>query len=554
MPPPIAPAARLRADLDALADAVGAARFGLASEEQAERHRTRDEVVTVLHSYLIPRLGDPAAPLLVVVAGPTGSGKSTVVNSLAGREVSRPGALRPTTREPVVWCHVTHAERYARIGEVECRVVPDDHPLLTDITLVDTPDLDSYVVDHRRVTGEVLQHADVVVFLTSAQRYADAVPWSVLNEVDRRGSLILYVLNRLSRRSAGAVSDYTALLRRHGLEPGSVLTIQEQRVRGDAGVLPAKSVRRLADEIDNVARDRVEVLDRVTAGATAYAVEAARTTVTALQRQEQERDGLEAIVERAYADGLAELTRELDRGTLIRAEVVDRWAERVGTGDVARWMRGTASWVRGTLDRISGQPRAVVTQLESEARHELAAAVGSRLDRAARAVATGWEVDPAGRDLLTADLGRAGEDSVPETEAMIDAWLASLTAMVETEAPGRFRAARVTSTGVNAAAIGTILALLASTGGLTGAEVGVAGAAAAAQQGILEHILGKAAAASLAGAAGEGLVASIESVFEAEAGRYRRVLDAAVDPPETAQRILEAVAVVEAESERFHAR
>lgn len=553
MPPPIAAAARLRADLDALADAVGAARFGLASGDQERRHDLRDEVVRGLRSYLIPRLGAPEAPLLVVVAGPTGSGKSTVVNSLAGREVSRPGPLRPTTREPVVWCRPADADRYSQIGGVACRVVTDDHPLLADIAVVDTPDVDSYVVEHRRITTEILQHADVVVFLTSAQRYADAVPWDVLGEVDRRGSLVIFVLNRLSRRSSGAVSDYGALLRRHDLEPDPIFTIQEQRVRGEAAVLPAKSVRNLYERLTDVAANRSEILRGVTERSAAYAASSARAVAAEVAAQQKEREALGAVVDRAYADAFTELTGELDRGALIRSEVVERWSERVGTGDVARWMRGTASWLKGAVDRISGQPSAVVSQIEREARRELTSAVGTRLDRAARAVAIGWEVDPAGRDLLTTDLRRTGAESVLDTEATIDEWLAGLTAMVENEAPGRFRAARVASTGVNAAAVGTILALLASTGGLTGAEVGVAGAAAAAQQGILEHILGKAAASSLAGAARDGLLSSIQSVFEAEAGRFHRILAAATDEMAVAERIGQAAATVEAESERFHA-
>ena len=532
---------------------MAAVGLGLASEAQGERQAHRDEVVRVLRSYLIPRLGDPAAPLLVVVAGPTGSGKSTVVNSLAGREVSRPGPLRPTTREPVVWCHREEQGRYATIGGVECRVVADDHPLLTELTVVDTPDIDSYVADHRRVTTEVLQHADVVVFLTSAQRYADAVPWEVLGEIDRRGSLVLFVLNRLGRRSSGAASDYSALLRRHGFDADTILAIQEQRVKGEAGALPAKSVRKLSDRLNDLAAERATVLKAVTQAASAYAVAAARAVAGEVEDQDAERQALHAVVDRAYEDAFVELESELDRGTLIRSEVVGRWSERVGTGEVARWMKGTASWLRGALDRISGQPVAVVDQLHDEARQELSAAVGGRLDRAARAVATGWEVDPAGRDLLTADLRTTGADTLGEAEATIDQWLASLTAMVESEAPGRFRAARVASTGVNAATVGTILALLASTGGLTGAEVGVAGAAAAAQQGILEHILGKAAASSLAGSARDGLVASIRTVFESEARRYHRILDAATDEIDAADRIRAAAAVVEAESERFHA-
>ena len=556
MPPPIARAARLRADLDRLADAVAAAGFDLASTDQGERRRRRDELVTVLRSYLIPRLGDPQAPLLVVVAGPTGSGKSTIVNSIAEGEVSRPGPLRPTTRQPVVWCHRRHAARYHRIGTVECKVVADDHPLLEDLTIVDTPDIDSYVAEHRAMTVEILHHADVVVFLTSAQRYADAVPWEILGSVDRRGSEILYVLNRLSRRASGAISDYTALLRRHGLggdEPG-VLPVQEQRVRGEAAALPSKAISRLTAELREIAGRREEAMAAITARAVGYSVAEAQAVADEVHAQHEERLRLEAVVDRVYADAMDELTAELDRGTLIRTEVVERWSERVGTGDVARWIRGSASWLKNVADRLSGQPAAVVDRIENEARRELSDAVTVRLQRAARSVATAWEIDDAGRALLTPDLRVAGPETADQTEAVIDRWLASLASLVEAEGPRRLRAARVASTGVNAAAVATILAVFAATGGLTGAEFGVAAGAAAAQQGILEHVLGQAAARSLSGAARDTFLASVGEMFAAEAGRYLRVLDVASDPLDVAQEIRDTAAVVAVASEEFHAQ
>lgn len=553
MPPPIARAARLRADLDRLGDEVAGAAFGLKSSEQDERRARRDELVGVVRSYLIPRLGDPEAPLLVVVAGPTGSGKSTVVNSLAEREVSRPGPLRPTTRQPVVWAHPEHADRYREIGSVAAKVVADPHPLLADLTIVDTPDIDSYVADHRLVTLEILAHADVVLFLTSAQRYADAVPWEVLSGIDRRGSVVLYVLNRLSRRSSGAVSDYSALLRRRGLAFDEVYAIQEQRVRGEAAILPAKAVSKVTERLRALAGDRANVLRDVTERATRYVVAAAEEVAVSVEEQEEERLRLEAVVENSYADAMAELTGELERGTLIRQEVVERWSERVGTGEVARWVKGSASWLRDVADRLTGQPAAVVDAMEREARRELVDAVSTRLDRAARSVATAWDVDDTGSSLVTPDLRVASEEAREEAAVMVDEWLASLTRMVEEEAPGRFRAARVASTGVNAAAVGTILAVFAATGGITGAEMGVAAGAAAAQQGILEHVLGRAAARSLSGSAQSGLLESLGRAFEIEAARFRHVLSAATDPVELAGRIREAAEAVEVESERFHA-
>ncbi|MFP3915551.1 MAG: GTPase, partial [Actinomycetota bacterium] len=546
-------AARLRADLDRLADEVSRIGYGLASVHQDERRLRRDQLGQVLRSYLIPRLGDLDAPLLVAVAGPTGSGKSTLVNSLAGADVSRPGPLRPTTRQPVVWCHTLETERYREIGSVPCRVVGDEHPLLEDLTLVDTPDIDSYVADHRRITAQILRHADVVVFLTSAQRYADAVPWGVLEEVDRRGSVLVYVLNRLSRRASGAVSDYRALLRRRGLEPGDVHTIQEQRVRGEEGALPPRSISHLADTLRAMAASRRQVLAGVTARATSYAVGEAERVAADVEAQDDERLRLEEVVRGTYAGAMEELTAELDRGALVRTEVVERWSERVGTGDVARWVRGSATWLRNVVDRVAGRPDTVVDQIDREARRELSLAVETRLDRAARAVVTAWEVDEAARALVTPDLRRMGEETRGSIEATVDRWMAALTRMVEEEAPGRFRVARVASTGVNAAAVATILAMFAATGGLSGAEMGVAAGAAAAQQGVLEHLLGRAAARSLSGSARDLLLTSIGEIFDAEADRYRRVLAAATDPPEVSGAIREAAGRVETESESFHA-
>ncbi len=553
MPPPIARAARLRADLDRLADHVAAVEFGISSPEQSSRRARRDELVGVIQSYLIPRLGDLDAPLVVALAGPTGSGKSTILNSLAGSEVSRPGPLRPTTRQPVVWCHQREESRYQTLGGVECVVVGENHPLLTDLTLVDTPDIDSYVSDHRRIATTVLRQADIVVFVTSAQRYADAVPWEVLGEVDRRGSLVVYVLNRLSRRAAGAISDYAALLRANGLEPEPIYTIQEQWVRGESGSLPPRSVRNLGRRLEELAANRVEVLGDATRATVAYSVQTAGSVADDVDRQDEERSRLAAVVAGTYGDAFDELTGELVRGRLIRAEVVQRWGERVGTGEVARWVKGSTSWLRAAADRVTGRPATEVEELGSEARRELVAAVAARLDRAARAVAVGWEVDTAGRQLVTADLRVAAEGTRQELKATIDRWLSGLTHLVEAEAPGRFKTARVASTGLNAAAVATIVALFASTGGLTGAEMGVAAGAAAAQQSILEHLLGRAAAGSLAGAARDSLVGSVRQVFDLEAERFTRILATAADPVSAGARIREGARVVESSSEIFHA-
>ncbi|RXS65202.1 hypothetical protein EST54_19640, partial [Streptomyces sioyaensis] len=96
---------RLLDALSVLRDRVDAARFPLPLRGAARARRNRAELLAQLDDYVIPRLRSPQAPLLAVIGGSTGAGKSTLVNSLVGRRVSEAGVLRPTTRTPVLVCH-----------------------------------------------------------------------------------------------------------------------------------------------------------------------------------------------------------------------------------------------------------------------------------------------------------------------------------------------------------------------------------------------------------------------------------------------------------------
>ncbi|MGI5352451.1 dynamin family protein [Streptomyces sp. CA-250714] len=91
--------------LTALRERVAAARFPLPLPGAERARRSRDELLAQLDDYLVPRVRTPEAPLLAVIGGSTGAGKSTLVNSLVGRKVSEAGVLRPTTRTPVLVCH-----------------------------------------------------------------------------------------------------------------------------------------------------------------------------------------------------------------------------------------------------------------------------------------------------------------------------------------------------------------------------------------------------------------------------------------------------------------
>ncbi len=225
------------------------------------------------------RLEAPVDDLLVVLVGPTGSGTSSVLNAIAGREVSRPGVLRPTTSRPVVWTRADRARRYRHHGLPgvdDVSVVPGEAPILDRLTFVDAPDPDSLVTDHAVAVAALVGVADLVVPITTPARYADAVPWDVVRRIHHLGIPAMPVLNRVRDDREGRLQVghlcARAALDDVVIEPDEVLRLRE---RPGIGVRPG-DVAELVDVLAEVGRDDAdEVAELARHGAAADAIEAA---------------------------------------------------------------------------------------------------------------------------------------------------------------------------------------------------------------------------------------------------------------------------------------
>jgi hypothetical protein len=543
----------LQATLARLAGLVAAAvprAPGPGDQSQDRRRR----LAWQLDDYLLPRVRDLEAPLVCILLGSTGAGKSSLLNGLVRHQVSPSGVVRPTTMRPVVLLAPGQTDAFmagrvlAALAEADRLQLVVHERAFPEIALVDAPDVDSVEAANRKAADELLQAADLCLFITTAQRYADAVPWEFLRRAKARGVPLLVVVNRLPRRAA----DREAVLRdcRRRFEEagfghagpggrdlpllGVVEGARDPAVDGldPAAIEPVRA--RLADlsaDASALAAVKAQALRGALAGLPATVDEVARD----LEADRLRAAALRAAVERAYATEHGRLQDRLAGGDFLRGEVMRSWQEFVGVGDVSRWLSSGVGRVRSWLARrfqpARGAPE--LQRTKERAFDELVAALVRHADVAAGNAATGWAADPAGALLLDDHPGLWGHGPELEAEAraLLTEWLGRLTRMVEERGQSRRAFAFVTSLGVNAIGVVAMLAVFAHSAGLTGGEVAIAGGTAVLNQKLLEALIGEAAVLDIVRDAERDLRRTLRTALDRDAARFLDLLEERVAAP-----------------------
>ncbi|MFJ2640916.1 GTP-binding protein [Streptomyces sp. NPDC087511] len=336
VPPPLVEAyvpsgGPLRPRLDALRELVGLSRARLDGATLAEAGRVLDEAAA--------RQRLSSRHTVVAIAGATGSGKSTLFNTLAGAQISDTGLRRPTTAAPLACSWTDGAagllDRLAIPGRLRRRPqqgAADSDEALQGLVLVDLPDHDSAATEHREQVDRVLALVDAVIWVVDPEKYADAALHErYLRPLAGHAEITFVVLNQIDRLPGDAADQVLDDLRRlldedgmalgeHG-EPGATVM--------SLSALTGEGVNELREVLGRFVQERTAAARRLSADVDAAAARLRPVYVA------EGRPGLGERAREEFADRLAEAVGAAAAGQAAERE----WRRNAGRACGTPWLR-----------------------------------------------------------------------------------------------------------------------------------------------------------------------------------------------------------------------
>jgi len=235
--------AGVRGRLAALDEALELAAPRLDAELLADARAVREKAEE--------RLARGDEVVVAAFAGGTGTGKSSLFNAVAGRQLSEVGVRRPVTTDVVAWA-VGDPRATAGVLDwlgVAHRYHTEPTPIAPEgLVLLDLPDQDSVAAGHRAVSAAFVERVDVLVWVVDPLKYAQrSLHDGELRELVLHADVQVIVLNQVDRLSReerkGVLADLQRILAEEGL--GRARLLATSAVTGE-GVADLRAL--LADE------------------------------------------------------------------------------------------------------------------------------------------------------------------------------------------------------------------------------------------------------------------------------------------------------------------
>ena len=513
----------LLAALEGLGEQVRDLSLPLEVSDVGAARRLSREIADQLDDYVLPRVRRIDAPALAVVGGPTGAGKSTLVNSLVGHRVSAAGVLRPTTRSAILaynpadnaWFEnrrvLPSLGRTTGVSSDPANLQLAPSPSMpVGLAVLDAPDIDSIVTANRELATQLLAAADMWLFVTTAARYADAVPWDFLRVAVTRGTAVAIVLDRIAPEAVAEVRAHLAtMLTEQGLG-GAPLFVVHETTPVDA-LLPPGAVDMIRQWLHGIAGDaavRTAVVRHTLNGAVRSLGARVFLLAAASDAQAETAARLRREVDQAYDVAVARVETASGDGSLLRGEVLARWQEFVGTGELTRALDPKVRRPHQPGDELAGALGAGVEAL-------LRAAADEAAERAAEA----WHDDPAGSVLVGEDDLRHSSPGLPEAAGLaVRDWQGGVLDLVREHGQSKRVSARHPAFGVERLVLLVMIVMFAPNDEFVAGEV--AGGTGALTQEILEAVLDDQAVPGLVASARTDLHRRLAELLDGERRRF----------------------------------
>ncbi len=367
------------------------------------------------------RLGHGTHHAVVAIAGPTGSGKSTLFNAVAGGELSAPGLRRPTTAAATAAVWGPDIEPLLRWLEIPSAHPAPDSSLsasagddLDGLVLVDLPDHDSIERSHQLEMERLTDLSDLLLWVTDPQKYADASVHAYLRDLAGQDAAVIVVLNQIDLLTPDeletCLAELTGILRSDGLEHVTVLPVSAADGTG---------VEQLRARLADVVASRRAAVDRAVLAVAAVArdLDGALDLDLPTSGATGERRRLTAeVAAAAGADSACDAVAASHRrmATLRTGWPVTRWVSAVRR-DPLRTLRATGQPAAPPVAIGPGtpQPDPSEPQVVSVDGARIRAAVRTYVEQAVPAQSATWQA--AGREAAARHgetLARAAQQSV----------------------------------------------------------------------------------------------------------------------------------------------
>ncbi|WP_309131605.1 dynamin family protein [Brevibacterium sp.] len=435
------------------------------TDDSPEGRRLHRQLSSELTDYLLPRISRTRTPFLIAVGGSTGAGKSTLVNSLVGRSISPAGVRRPTTGNPIVVHNPADAAffessnflsdlpRSSDPSAVDPSVIliPEEH-VPAGTAILDCPDIDSVAESNRALARRILMAADLWLFVTTANRYADAAPWALLRDAAARHTSVAIVLDRVPPEANREVRHHlSSLLSSAGLANSPIFSVAELTLEDGllphSAIYPIRSwVEEVSSEVDSQDRIRRRTLD----GSIAALPAQVKSLAGFVESQETAYEMLGRSLDENFRSAHEGLLQVFSDGRVLHGEVNARWQDFVGTGQLFRGLEPTMARMRDRISAVVTGKHDAAAPLHIAILRSAAISLRERAVAVVDAVNVDWQHQPAGAALVAdhPELRQVAADLEDSVKAAVSDWSNEVNALVRDIGQGKKSKARILSFGV----------------------------------------------------------------------------------------------------------